>query len=207
MSLSSASDIEQALQRLGDLLQFRRQRFAIAIVGGAALNLLHVVARTTSDVDILAFADPAELVRGGAGALTEAPSPLPTELMRAATEVARELGLDPGWLNNGPTLQMRSGLPPGMASRFAWRQFGSLWVGVAARQDLIALKLFAAVDRSGPQGVDTMDLLALAPTPAELAWAVAWVATQDASPAFASTLEKVQQYVLHTLSLGAQDDA
>jgi len=75
MSLSSSSDIEHALQRLGDLLQFRRQRFAIAIVGGAALNLLRVVARTTNDVDILAFADPVELVQGGSGALTEAPTP------------------------------------------------------------------------------------------------------------------------------------
>jgi len=204
MSLSSSSDIEHALQRLGDLLQFRRQRFAIAIVGGAALNLLHVVARTTNDVDILAFADPAELVLGGALRLTEAPNPLPSELVRAATEVARELDLEANWLNNGPTRQMRSGLPPGMESRLVWRQFGSLWVGIASRQDLIALKLFAAVDRSGPHGVDTTDLLALVPSPAELAWAVAWTATQDASPAFAGTLETVHRFVSDTLGRGAQ---
>ena len=204
MSLSSASDIEHALQRLGDLLQFRRQRFAIAIVGGAALNLLHVVARTTNDVDILAFADPAELVLGGALRLTEAPNPLPSELVRAATEVALELDLEANWLNNGPTRQMRSGLPPGMESRLVWRQFGSLWVGIASRQDLIALKLFAAVDRSGPHGVDTTDLLALVPSPAELAWAVAWTATQNASPAFAGTIETVHRFVSDTLGRGAQ---
>ena len=204
MSLSSSSDIEHALQRLGDLLQFRRQRFAIAIVGGAALNLLHVVARTTNDVDILAFADPAELVLGGALRLTEAPNPLPSELVRAATEVALELDLEANWLNNGPTRQMRSGLPPGMESRLVWRQFGSLWVGIASRQDLIALKLFAAVDRSGPHGVDTTDLLALVPSPAELAWAVAWTATQNASPAFAGTIETVHRFVSDTLGRGAQ---
>ena len=34
MSLSSASDVQDALHRLGELLQFRQQHFAIAIVGG-----------------------------------------------------------------------------------------------------------------------------------------------------------------------------
>ena len=196
MSLSSASDVQDALQRLGELLQFRRQHFAVAIVGGAALNLIHVVSRTTNDVDVLALADPTDLARGLRGTLTEAPSPLPTELIRAAIDVARELRLDEGWLNNGPTLQMRSGLPPGMEARLTWRQFGALWVGIPDRLDLLALKLFAAVDRSGPAGVDTKDVLALAPTPTELEWAKTWVATQDASPDFADTLDKVHRFLL-----------
>ena len=195
MSLSSSSDVEEVLQRLGELLQFRRHSFAVAIIGGAALNLLGVVSRTTNDVDVLAVANPADLANDLRGQLTEAPNPLPIELLRAASDVARDLNLNEGWLNNGPTRQMRSGLPPGMESRLVWREFGSLWVGVPAREDLIALKLFAAVDRSGPGGVDSNDLLALAPTAAELQWAVAWVATQDASLSFATTLETVHQFL------------
>jgi hypothetical protein len=202
MTLSSASDVEVALARVGELLRFRRQSFAIAIVGGAALNLIGAVSRTTTDVDVLAVANPLELARNARSTLTEAPNPLPVDLIRAAADVARDLNLDEGWLNSGPTLQMRAGLPPGMESRFFWRQFGSLWVGIPAREDLIALKLFAAVDRSGPGGVDTKDLIALAPTAAELEWATEWVATQDASPAFASTLAMVRQFLLSTIPRG-----
>jgi hypothetical protein len=56
MELDSASRIEIALIRVGDQLAFAGERFAIVIVGGAALNLLGIVERATSDVDILAFA-------------------------------------------------------------------------------------------------------------------------------------------------------
>ncbi len=90
-----------------------------------------------------------------------------------------------------------------MEARIRWRQFGALWVGIPVREDLLALKLFAAVDRSGPRGVDTMDLMALAPTPEELAQAHAWVATQDASPEFATTLEKVCHYLRSNLAPNA----
>ncbi len=203
MTLNSASDIEDALAKVGALLQFRRQEHALAIVGGAALNLLGIVTRTTSDVDVLGMADPHEVATRMGAALREAPEPWPEDLRQAAAEVARDLGLDSGWLNNGPTLQLRSGLPHGMEARIRWRQFGALWVGIPAREDLLALKLFAAVDRSGPRGVDTMDMMALAPTPEELAQAHAWVATQDASPEFATTLEKVCHYLRSNLAPNA----
>ena len=155
MSFHSGSDIEEALHRLGALLQFRRQDFAIAIVGGAALNLIGVVSRTTTDVDVLAVANPVELAQQASGTLSEAPDPLPMELRRAASDVARDLRLDTDWLNNGPTRQVRQGLPPGLESRLAWRQFGSLWV-----------------------------------------------ATQDASPAFASTLDTVYRFLTSAMGLG-----
>jgi len=205
MSLRSGSDVEHALRKVGDLLRFSRREHALTIVGGAALNLMGIVTRTTTDVDVIAMADPIEVASRGAATLREAPAPWPEELRRAIAEVARDLGLDAGWLNNGPTRQVQTGLPPGLADRVRWRQYGALWVGIPAREDLLALKLFAAVDRSGPRGVDTMDLLALAPTTSELAQAKAWVLTQDASPIFADTLEKVCHYLRANTPADAND--
>lgn len=56
--LTSGSDIEEALTRVSAVLEAYAEAFGIVILGGAALNLLGVVARTTTDVDILAVARP-----------------------------------------------------------------------------------------------------------------------------------------------------
>lgn len=55
MQLRSTSDIEIALNRVGEQLAFDRHRFSIVIVGGSAMNLLGLVNRATSDVDSIAF--------------------------------------------------------------------------------------------------------------------------------------------------------
>jgi Nucleotidyltransferase of unknown function (DUF6036) len=72
MPLIGPADIDEALQKVGELLASGNESYAIVVVGGAALNLLGLIERVTTDVDILAFADPtgtepAELV--------EAPEP------------------------------------------------------------------------------------------------------------------------------------
>lgn len=51
------------------------------------------------------------------GSLREPPEPLPSPLVQAARAVARDLGLDPDWLNAGPALQWRAGMPPGLEAR------------------------------------------------------------------------------------------
>ena len=101
-----------------------------------------------------------------------------------------EMGLAPGWLNAGPALQWRQGLPDGFAERVTWRSFAALQVGVADRMDLIFLKLYAAAD-SGPSSVHYQDLLRLAPTGEELA---RWVKTQDASPDFPTIVDQVIEH-------------
>lgn len=58
MDLKGDSDIENALRRVGELLDADGHAYAIVILGGAALNLLGIVQRPTTDVDILAFANP-----------------------------------------------------------------------------------------------------------------------------------------------------
>ena len=58
MDLASKSAVVEALRRVGELLEAEGYSYAIAILGGAALNVLGIVERPTTDVDILAFAEP-----------------------------------------------------------------------------------------------------------------------------------------------------
>jgi hypothetical protein len=64
---------------------------------------------------------------------------------------------------------------------------------------LIFFKLYASADQTTADNVHTRDLLALAPSEAELAAAAAWVASQDAGPEFQDVLHKVIAYVRATL--------
>src|SRR6266567_3604110 len=140
MPLTGPSDIDEALQKVGELLASDNESYAIVVVGGAALNLLGLIERVTTDVDILAFADPTDTEPA---VLVEAPEPMPAPLVRAARTVARDLGLEEEWLNTGPALQWRSGFPPGLARRVVWRRYAALRVGLVDRPDLIFLKLYA----------------------------------------------------------------
>jgi hypothetical protein len=197
MDLTGSGEIDEALGRVGELLAFEGQRYAIVILGGAALNLLGIIDRPTSDVDILAFAD----TRRTRPRLSEPPEPVPEPLRRAVRTVARDMRLDDDWLNTGPALQWRSGLPPGLSERVHWRDYGGLRVGLVDRYDLIFFKLFAAADSTGTRSVHYQDLIAIAPSVTELDAAVQWVATQDASPGFAQALRKALNHVRHDLGL------
>ena len=189
--LSGAADIELALRRVGELLEAANEPHALVIVGGAALGLLGVVSRETRDVDILAFAR----ARGrGAWTLVPPPQPLPDAFAGAIRTVGRDLGLADDWLNTGPALQRKQGLPRGLSTRVQWRQYASLRVGVAGRQDLIWLKLYATAD-DGPAGRHARDLAALSPTDAELEAAARWVKTQDAGPEFSRMVDEVVTHV------------
>lgn len=201
MDLTGPADIDEALRLVGELLAADGHEYAVAILGGAALNLLGIVTRTTTDVDILAFATPRPNAAPDQATIREPPEPIPEPLARAAAAVARDLELDPDWLNTGPALQWRAGLPPGLGQRVEWRRYGALWVGVVGRYDLIYFKLFAAVDSNGPSSVHYQDLLALRPSGAELDEAAAWVRTQDASPAFPELLDLVMTHVREDLGL------
>jgi hypothetical protein len=193
-SLTNRSQIETALTNVSELLAASGEAFAIVILGGAALNLLGVVTRTTTDVDILAIGRPGDAAIPRE--ISEPPASLPESLSRAIRLVAEDMGLVPDWLNTGPALQWRTGLPPGLASRIEWRRYGNaLDVGIVSRYDLIFFKLFAAADDIGTTGVHYQDLIALEPTTEELIAAATWVRGQDASPAFAGILEQVTTHV------------
>ena len=194
---AGSTQIEMALQAVGELLTAEGHSIGIVIVGGAALNLLGVVERTTRDVDVLALA---EQTGSDRPRLLQPPEQLPDWLQRAIREVGRDLGLTSDWLNTGPALQWRQGLPPGLETRVEWREFSGLTVGIASRYDLIFLKLYAAADSTGPESVHYQDLLRLQPTGDELEAAAEWVRAQDTSPAFGKILDKVLCHVHQDLS-------
>lgn len=156
---------------VGELLQADGESASIVIIGGAALNLLGVVSRTTRDVDVVA--------------------------MKAVETVARDLGLAPNWLNRGPASQWEIGLPTGFAGRLHWRSYGPLHVGIADQLDLIHFKLEAAADQpSSESNRHLEDLLALRPSDGDLDAAVAWVKEKNVGPGYHEVVNKVRDYVI-----------
>ena len=180
--------LDKALQGVGELLARGGDQAAIVVVGGTALNLLGVVDRYTRDVDVLALATPRP--RGEPNNV-RAPDPLPSALRDAAATVARDLRLPDDWLNTVVGAQWKTGLPPGLVDRIQWQRFGGLWVGLPHRLDMIHFKLYAAADDIGTKSRHYQDLVALAPTPAELERARLWVEDQDPSPDIAHTLQLI----------------
>jgi hypothetical protein len=171
-------DTVEALRRLGQLLEERRQPYDLVIIGGTALILQRFVERATRDVDAIAVVTDGMLV---------AAKPLPAPLAQAVRDIATLHGLDDSWLNDGPESLMDLGLPAGFLERARTERFGALTLRLPSRFDQIHFKLYAATDL-GPNSKHDQDLAALAPTPAELEQAAEWCRTHDASPAFAELL-------------------
>jgi hypothetical protein len=154
----------ETLARFDDFLVERGLSLDAVILGGAALALLGLVARTTKDCDVLEPALPPPVL----------------EAARAFAAQRRREGevLDADWLNNGPS-SLVPVLPEGWRDRtvvaFAGR---ALILRALGRDDLLKTKLFGLCDRS----TDLGDCLALRPTPEELRAARPWVEQQDANP-------------------------
>ncbi len=179
--------IERCLTAVGEQLAAAGETASIVIVGGAALNMIGVVSRTTRDVDVIA--------RGESATTLIPPEPFPPALQSAVERVARDYQLSPNWMNGHVGAQWGTGLPAGFAERVEWRQLGALRVGLAGRLDLISLKLYAAADDVGPSSRHYQDLLALDPTPEELEFAAEWGRGQDASQGFRQSLEGALAHV------------
>lgn len=174
------------LQSVGAYLEDVGAKAAIVVVGGAVLVLRGWVHRSTQDIDVIAMA--------GAATAELVPPDFPAPLVDAIRRVAVDRGLPDDWLNNAVAMQWRTGLPPDLASGIEWRTYGSLQVGLAGRQAMLALKLFAAADR-GPNSVHCSDLLALSPTDGELQKAGNWVLSQDAATEWPQIVAEVIEHV------------
>lgn len=160
-------------------------RLDAVVVGGAALNLLGIVARATKDCDIL---HPA----------------LGPDILAAARAFAAETRrgggiLDDDWLNNGPA-SLAAQLPAGWEGRLQPAFRGrALVLRSLGREDLLRAKLFALCDR----GIDLGDCLALGPTSEELVLVRPWLERQDGNPDWPAhvraTLEDLGERLGHGL--------
>lgn len=134
---------------------------------------MHLVNRTTQDVDVVA------LMRDGVLVTAE---PLPPHLVTAVERVSEMMYLPEDWLNNGPASQFVMGLPPGFADRLQRVDIGNkLTIHYISRADQIYFKTFASADRGG---YHIADLKALAPTHEEILRAALWCMEQDVSEGF-----------------------
>lgn len=190
--------LEEIFEAVGELLQAKGEHIRLVVVGGASMNLLGFVNRTTDDVDVIARAEPPGL---GQTVTLLPPDPLPDVLQEVIATVARDFSLPEDWMNTEIGAQWRQGLPPWLGKDLTWRRYQGLTVGLVGRRTLMALKLFAAVDQ-GSRSVHYQDLVALSLAPAELEAAAEWVMTQDASEAFAVMLQEVIHHVNHDTGRG-----
>jgi len=181
--MMDAEQLELALETLGAVLLDRGLTYDLVAIGGGALLLQEIVHRPTEDIDIIALADD--------GAWTYA-KPFPKPLEEAIKQVGQALSLpleataDKDWLNPGPAILLRLGLPDGFEERLETRRFGGLILRLASRYDFIHLKLWAATStsRSSRLQVDMSDLGALEPTRDEWRDAIRWCAKLDGRPDF-----------------------
>ncbi len=155
----------------------------IVVCGGAALNILGYVARTTIDVDIMAFVDSNKsLVKD---------HPISARLHTAAENVGKDFNLPSNWLNTGPSSIIDLGLPEGLMGRTKTFRYGNkLIVHFLDRYDQIHFKLYAAADQTRTS-IHYHDLIALKPAEEELLRAAEWCKTQDVSFEFRKTLKEL----------------
>ncbi|HEB11593.1 MAG TPA: hypothetical protein ENI06_10325 [Spirochaetales bacterium] len=86
--------IEAVFQALSEQLAEKEvDELEMVVCGGAALNVLGFVKRTTQDVDVIAFV---KKDKQGNILLTKA-EPLPSDLLEAAERVGRDFNLPENW--------------------------------------------------------------------------------------------------------------
>ena len=189
----SHDNIDQALSLLAGRLDLAQtDPVRLVICGGSALIAMSFRRRTTRDVDVVALLSAAQE--------PISPDPLPDFLLRAADQVARDLGLFEGWLNNGPSRGegglFQMGLPEGFVGRLTEKEYGPrLAIYFIGRLDQIHFKLYAAADQR--DGTHLNDLKALHPTAAELEAAARWAMTHDVSEGFKMVLKELLTQLGH----------
>ena len=189
----SHDNIDQALSLLAGRLDLAQtDPVRLVICGGSALIAMSLRRRTTRDMDVVALLSAAQE--------PISPDPLPDFLLRAADQVARDLGLFEGWLNNGPSRGegglFQMGLPEGFVGRLTEKEYGPrLAIYFIGRLDQIHFKLYAAADQR--DGTHLNDLKALHPTAEELEAAARWAMTHDVSEGFKMVLKELLTQLGH----------
>jgi hypothetical protein len=192
------SNAHSLLRELNDALALEgAERVEWIICGGTALLVRGLAQRSTLDVDVIAGwkQETLELVP------LRRFSPLIERAIDRVAEAHPQLRAERGrWVNLGPRRLVEAGLPPGCIDRLTPLSIGAhLTLHVPARMDLLAFKLFAAADPQGKrQELHRSDFVALAPTHAELRFAIDWVLTiPDPNHALRAELRAFLQDIGH----------
>lgn len=195
MAFSGKQDIQRALERLNAKMVYAGMgSLELVSCGGASLNLMGWVSRSTADVDIICSfqVDPA-----GGPSLVKT-TELPGEFRTLIAEVGRDLGLDETWLNFGPAPLMDFGLPPGLETRLQRVSFGkALALHLVGRLDQIHLKLYAVMDPKTRIETHLGDLMDLEPTENETRQAVNWLLNRKTSADFRKKLKQILDRIGH----------
>jgi hypothetical protein len=167
--------IEIALKSLNETLEHdKAPNTELVVCGGAALNVMGLVKRTTRDIDVIGILEMnGEIVR--LAMLRE----FPIYLLQAIKDVKNTLGLPEDWINLGPEKTLDYAfLPTGIETRLKRIVYGEkLTIFYLSRIDQIYFKLLAASAMEVSHHLD--DLKVLNPTVGELGEAVKWVLTQS----------------------------
>lgn len=180
-----AAQTDRLFSALGEQLAARGSCSSSWSSAALAYSSSGSLSRPTGDVDIVA------LLSGG---LLTKPRPLPTTVIEARDQVARDFNLPEDWLNAAPADLLDFGLPEGFVDRLERRDYGdALTVHLASRYDQIHFKLYAMVDQGA--GKHEADLRALEPTRDELLAAARWTRTHDPSDGFREQLLAALAYL------------
>lgn len=184
--------IESALRRLNEKMVYAQLTpLALVSCGGAALNVMGLIARSTTDVDIVAIAD----IRPSGKVSIHLDVSLPRGFKVLVDEVGAELSLEKNWLNFGPSSLLSMGLPKGLMERAVKKRYGEcLIVFFISRFDQIHLKIYAAMDvKAGERHLS--DLLDLGPTIDETSAAAKWLLKRKTSASFKRKLKQVLERI------------
>jgi len=170
--------IENLLTALGKQIESMQEGpINIAVCGGASLNVLGQVRRTTKDIDIMGI-----VKREESGKFNVEEAVLPQWFIDAADRVKKDFNLPDNWINVGPTSIVRFGLPKNFEKRLIKKRYSNaLCVYYISRLDQIHFKLYASADKGGHH-ID--DLLELKPKNKEIEQAALWSMTHDVSENF-----------------------
>jgi hypothetical protein len=170
---------KKALNALNQELNKIDRSYTLYICGGAALQLLGIIARDTIDVDVIA-------------------DQLEKPLIDASLKVAKKLRIADDWLNNKVN-PIASRLSPDWKEHcIEALKLSHLTIYSLCRQDLINAKLHAATDR---RAGDISDLVDLKPTLAELAAARKHVLKQNDSETYSVFVDGVINLIKKDIGL------
>jgi len=175
--------IENLLTALGKQIELMKEGpIEIVVCGGASLNVLGQIRRTTKDIDIMGI-----IKRDKSGKLDIIEAVLPQWFTDAADRVKKDFNLAGNWINVEATSIVRFGLPKDFTARMIKKRYSkALWVYYISKLDQIHFKLYASADKGGHHVVDLIDLK---PTNKEIEQAALWSMTHDISEGYRLVLK------------------